>query len=171
MPVGAVLGFCNMVNNLVLDAYIKGERPRLALIFDSKEGVSVRKTLYPQYKANRPPCPADLIPQFDLIKAAADAYGILKIEAPGHEADDVIATLANIAQKEGCKVNIYSADKDLMQLITKDGGITMVDPMKLTSISYDVVVQKWNVPPEKLGSVLALAGDSSGTFPDCLFPL
>ena len=167
MPVGAVLGFCNMVNNLILDAYIQGERPRLALVFDSKEGVSVRKTLYPQYKATRPPCPVDLIPQFDLIKQAADAYGIIKIEAPGHEADDVIATLATMARRDGCKVNIYSADKDLMQLITKDGRITMVDPMKLTIISYDAVIEKWGCPPEKLGEVLALAGDSSGMCP-CL---
>jgi DNA polymerase-1 len=163
MPVGAVLGFCNMINNLVLDAYIKGERPRLVLVFDSKDGSNLRKTLYPQYKGNRPPCPVDLIPQFDLIKNAADAYGIIKVEAPGHEADDVIATLATMAQKEGCSVNIYSADKDLMQLITRDSSVIMVDPMKLTSISYEVVVDKWNVTPEQLGDVLALAGDSSGT--------
>jgi DNA polymerase-1 len=60
----------------------------------------------------------DLIPQFDLIREAAEAYGIQQIEASNFEADDVIATLATMALKEGVDANILSGDKDLMQLIT-----------------------------------------------------
>jgi hypothetical protein len=119
MPVGAVLGFCNMLNRLVLSRMMQGECPRLVLIFDAK-GKNFRNALYDDYKANRPECPMDLIPQFDLIREAAEAYGIHQLEAPNFEADDVIATLATMALKEGVSCNILSGDKDLMQLITPE---------------------------------------------------
>lgn len=117
MPVGAVLGFCNMLNRLVLSRMLEGKCPRLVLVFDAK-GKTFRHDLYDDYKANRPECPMDLIPQFDLIREAAEAYGIQQLEAPNFEADDVIATLATMALQEGVDTNILSGDKDLMQLIT-----------------------------------------------------
>ena len=117
MPVGAVLGFCNMLNRLVLTKMLQGERPRLVLVFDAK-GKTFRHDMYDDYKANRPECPMDLIPQFDLIREAAEAYGIHQLEAPYFEADDVIATLASMAAAEGVNSNILSGDKDLWQLVT-----------------------------------------------------
>jgi DNA polymerase-1 len=117
MPVGAVLGFCNMLNRLVLTRMLDGECPRLVLVFDAK-GKTFRHDLYEEYKAHRPECPVDLVPQFDLIREAAEAYGIQQLEAPNYEADDVIATLASMALNEGVDTNILSGDKDLMQLIT-----------------------------------------------------
>jgi DNA polymerase-1 len=167
MPVGAVLGFCNMLNRLVLSRMLEGERPRLVLVFDSK-GKTFRHDLYDEYKANRKECPMDLIPQFDLIREAAEAYGIQQIEASNFEADDVIATLATMALKEGVDANILSGDKDLMQLITPQDmfpSIQMVDPMTMSRVSHDVVVSKWGVTPDKLGDVLALAGDSADNIP------
>jgi DNA polymerase-1 len=98
---------------------MKGECPRLVLVFDAK-GKNFRHDLYDDYKANRPECPMDLIPQFDLIREAAAAYGIHQLEAPNFEADDVIATLVTMALKEGVSANILSGDKDLMQLITPE---------------------------------------------------
>ena len=167
-PTGATLGFCNMLNKLVLTPMLNGEQPRVALIFDSKDGTNFRKKLFPEYKSNRKACPEDLIPQFDFVKDAATAYGILQLEAPGFEADDVIATLSTMAMEEGCHVNILSGDKDLMQLVTKDDGgacIEMIDPMKMVRFSHDAVTEKWGVEPEKLGDVLALAGDSADNIP------
>jgi DNA polymerase-1 len=167
-PTGATLGFCNMLNKLVLNPMLKGEQPRIALIFDSKDGANFRKELYPDYKGNRPDCPEDLIPQFDFVRDAADAYGILQLEAPGYEADDVIATLSTMALREGCHVNILSGDKDLMQLVTKDDGgacIEMIDPMKMVRYCYDTVKEKWGVEPSQVGDVLALSGDSSDNIP------
>jgi DNA polymerase-1 len=75
MPTGAVLGFCNMLNRLILNRMVSGERPRLVLVFDAK-GKTFRHDLYPEYKGNRPSAPMDLIPQFDLIRDVAIAYGI-----------------------------------------------------------------------------------------------
>jgi DNA polymerase-1 len=110
----------------------------------------------------------DLIPQFDLIRDAATAYGICQIEANNYEADDVIATLATMALAEGVDTNILSGDKDLMQLVTaKDEmpSVHIIDPMTMSRVTYDEVVEKWGVPPEHLGDLLALAGDSSDNVP------
>lgn len=116
-PTGALHGVCRMLQNLLLTRLLKGDRPRVVLAFDSK-GDNFRHELYREYKANRGPCPEDLIPQFDLVKEAADAFGIVQVEAQGYEADDVIATLAKRAVEEGVDVDILSGDKDLMQLIS-----------------------------------------------------
>uniref|UniRef100_A0A7S3VCJ6 5'-3' exonuclease domain-containing protein n=1 Tax=Chaetoceros debilis TaxID=122233 RepID=A0A7S3VCJ6_9STRA len=168
-PIGATLGFCNMLNKLVLTPLLQGKRPRIILVFDSKSGTNFRKKIYPEYKANRSACPEDLIPQFDFVRDAADAYGILQLEAPGFEADDVVATIGTMAVKEGCYVNILSGDKDLMQLVTKseNGGpcIEMIDPMKMVRFCHDTVKEKWGVEPSLLGDILALAGDSADNIP------
>lgn len=167
MPVGAVLGFCNMLNRLVLNRSLSGDQPRIVLVFDSN-GKNFRHEMYPDYKANRGPCPEDLVPQFDLIREAATAYGIDQIEAPSFEADDVIATLATMAREEGINVHVLSGDKDLMQLVTPPGeepSINMIDPKEMIRVTYDVVVDKFGVPPNLLGDVLALAGDKSDNIP------
>jgi DNA polymerase-1 len=138
------------------------------MVFDSKDGTNFRKILYPDYKANRQACPEDLIPQFDFVKEAADAYGILTLEAAGYEADDVIATIATKAMEEGTHVNILSGDKDLMQLVTMDNGgacIELIDPMKMVRYSHEKVIEQWGVEPSQLADVLALAGDSSDNIP------
>jgi 5'-3' exonuclease len=168
MPTGAVMGFCNMLNRLVVNRALRGEQARLVLVFDPSKGTTFRHELYSEYKGHRPSVPMDLIPQFPLIRHAAVAYGICQLEAPSFEADDVIATLATMAIKEGIDANILSSDKDLMQLVTdKDvvPSINMIDPMTMARVTYDDVVEKWGVPPQRLGDLLALAGDASDNVP------
>jgi hypothetical protein len=116
-PTGALHGVCRMLQNLLLTRLIKGDRPRVVLAFDYK-GPNFRHEIYPDYKANRGPCPEDLVPQFELVREAADAFGVVQVEAEGYEADDVIATLTRQALNDGVDVDILSGDKDLMQLIT-----------------------------------------------------
>jgi DNA polymerase-1 len=118
----------------------------------------------------------------------------MQLEAPNFEADDVIATLVTMALKEGVSANIFLGDKDLMQLITPEYVpykfqckvvigvsifscgfyhlhrgevplIQMVDPMTMSHVSHNVAVSKWNVTPNQLGDVLALAGDSADNIP------
>ncbi len=98
-PTGALHGFCRMLQNLLLKRLLKGDRPRVVLAFDSG-GPNFRHDIYPDYKANRGPCPEDLIPQFALVREAAEAFGVVQVEASGFEADDVIATLARKALVE-----------------------------------------------------------------------
>lgn len=158
MPTGAVMGFCKMLNSMLLGRMLEGEQPRLVLCFDAK-GKTFRHDLFDDYKGNRASAPMDLVPQFELVRQAAKAYGIFQIEAKYFEADDVIATLATMAVAEGVDANILSGDKDLMQLVTDLGAspsIQMIDPMKKDRTTYLQVVEKWEVPPNKLGDVLAL---------------
>lgn len=170
MPIGAVLGFSNMLNKLVLNRMMNGEQPRIVLVFDAP-GKNFRHGIYEEYKANRAEAPVDLIPQFALIRAVAQAYGIVQLEAALYEADDVIATVARMALEEGLDVNILSGDKDLMQLVTPTElkpSCQMIDPLSNNRVCYEDVIEKWGVPPEKLGDVLALAGDSVDNVPGVL---
>ena len=167
LPTGATMGFCNMLNRLVLNRMIQGEQPRLVLVFDAP-GKTFRHDLYTAYKANRQAAPMDLIPQFELVRKAAIAYGIPQIEAPNYEADDVIATLARMAQEEGVDTNILSGDKDLMQLVSDEGiepVVHMIDPSNMERITVKEVIEKWDVGPSRLGDILALAGDAADNVP------
>jgi DNA polymerase-1 len=88
----------------------------LAVILD-KGSITFRNDLYDQYKANRPPPPEDLKPQFPLIRDATRAFSLPCIEEEGLEADDLIASYARAATAQGWDVTIVSSDKDLMQLV------------------------------------------------------
>ena len=157
-PVNAVYGFSNMLAKLIEDA----DASHLAVIFDTAR-VTFRTEIYGAYKANRPPPPDELIPQFDLIREATRAYNVPCIEMPGFEADDLIATFARMAASQGRDVVIVSSDKDLMQLV--DDRITMLDPVKNRRIGRAEVIERFGVGPEKVIEVQSLAGDSTDNVP------
>ena len=161
LPVGAVAGFCNMLHKM-LAGFGTGGPTHLAVIFDYS-GKTFRNDLYPEYKANRPPAPEDLVPQFPLIRDATRAFGLPSIEMEGYEADDLIATYARQAAEAGATVTVVSSDKDLMQLV--GNGIDMHDPMKNKDIGPDQVREKFGVGPDRVVDVQALAGDSTDNVP------
>ncbi|EDL49129.1 DNA polymerase I [Erythrobacter sp. SD-21] len=165
-PVGAVYGYTTMLWKLA-DDLDKADGPtHLAVVLD-KSSHSFRNEIYGQYKANRPDPPEDLVPQFPLIRDATRAFSLPLVEEPDVEADDMIASYARAAQDAGWNVTIVSSDKDLMQLVgEKDGArIDMLDTMKSARIYIDEVQEKFGVPPEKVGDVLALMGDSVDNIP------
>ena len=161
VPIGAVSGFCNMLHRLVVGAGTRGAT-HLAVIFDHSSK-TFRNEIYSAYKANRPPPPEDLVPQFPLIRDATRAFSLPCIEMAGFEADDLIATYAELAHADGARVTIYSSDKDLMQLVRP--GVDMVDPMKNAEIGPEEVEKKFGVSPDKVVDVQALAGDSVDNVP------
>ena len=116
LPVGAVSGFCNMLNRYIEDIDGPDAPTHVAVIFDYSSQ-SFRNEIYDGYKANRPPAPEDLVPQFPLTREATKAFNIACEEMEGFEADDMIATLAFRARVAGGLVTIISSDKDLMQLV------------------------------------------------------
>ena len=162
LPVGAVSGFCNMLNKLVDDAMADDDIGHLAVVFDTARR-SFRNEIYPEYKAHRPPPPEDLIPQFPLVRDATRAFNVACVEMEGFEADDLIATYADLAVAAGHEVVIVSSDKDLMQMVGE--RVSMRDPMKQTVIREEQVVEKFGVGPDKVIDVQALAGDSSDNVP------
>ncbi|HFC05023.1 MAG TPA: DNA polymerase I, partial [Rhizobiales bacterium] len=162
LPVNAVQGFCSMLNKLLREMPRDNQPTHLAVIFD-KSGKTFRNEIYSQYKANRPPAPEDLVPQFGLIKQAVRAFGVPSIEQEGYEADDLIATYAVEAEKAGATVRIVSSDKDLMQLV--NDRVALYDSMKDREIGLEQVKEKFGVGPEKVVEVQALAGDSVDNVP------
>ena len=162
IPVGAVAGFCNMIYRMIENNSGPNAATHLAVIFDHKSK-TFRSEIFPEYKANRPPAPEDLIPQFDLIKKATTAFNLPCIEVEGYEADDIIASYSVLARNLGASVTIVSSDKDLMQLV--GNGVSMYDAMKNKSINRQEVIEKFGVEPEKVIDVQSLAGDSVDNIP------
>ncbi|WP_102829928.1 DNA polymerase I [Bartonella bovis] len=165
LPVGAVAGFCNMLWKLLCDARntAVGIVPtHFAVIFDYSSD-TFRKEIYPQYKANRLAPPEDLVPQFSLIRQATKAFNLPCIEKEGFEADDLIATYAQLATQAGAKTTIISSDKDLMQLVNTH--VSLYDGMKDKHIGVCEVIEKWGVTPEKMVDLQALVGDPTDNIP------
>ena len=163
LPTGAVSGYCNMLWKLLEDMKGPDEPTHLAVIFDAG-AVTFRNRIYPQYKANRPEPPEDLIPQFPLVRDATRAFNVACVELADYEADDLIATYARLAREAGARVTIVSSDKDLMQLV-EDGAVTLLDTMKNRRLGSAEVMEKFGVPPSKVVEVQALAGDSTDNVP------
>src|SRR6187431_450582 len=151
LQVNAVLGFCNMLWKLLRDMKPEDRPTHLAVIFDKSEK-TFRNELYAAYKAHRPDAPADLIPQFPLIREAVRAFDIPCLEMLGFEADDLIATYAREACAVKANVTIVSSDKDLMQLV--NDCVIMYDTMKDKKIGVAEVIE-----------VQSLIGDSTDNVP------
>ncbi len=163
LPVGAVSGYCNMLWKLLEDMKGPDEPTHVAVIFDAG-AVTFRNRIYPEYKANRPEPPEDLIPQFPLVRDATRAFNVACVELADYEADDLIATYARMAREKGARTTIVSSDKDLMQLV-EDGWITLLDTMKNRRLGSAEVMEKFGVAPSKVVEVQALAGDSTDNVP------
>ena len=157
-PTNAVFGFTNMLIKLIDD--LKADH--CAIIFDTARK-TFRNDIFDQYKANRPPAPEELIPQFSIIREAVKAFNVPCIEMDGFEADDLIASYTTLAVNDGAKVTIVSSDKDLMQLVGHN--VMMHDPMKNKYIGVSEVREKFGVNPEKVIDVQSLAGDSADNVP------
>ncbi len=157
-PVNAVFGFTNMLARLLKDH----TGTHIAVIFDAGRH-TFRNRLYDAYKANRPPAPEELIPQFILTREATEAFGVPAIELADWEADDLIAAYAKAAEEQGWRTTIVSSDKDLMQLIRP--GVIMMDPLKQKPIGPAEVMEKFGVTPDKVIEVQSLIGDSTDNVP------
>jgi DNA polymerase-1 len=158
VQVNAVFGFTSMLSQFLS----KHVASHIAVVFDAARK-TFRSDIYPDYKAHRPEPPPELVPQFGLIRDATDALGVCKVEQPGFEADDMIATYARVFAEGGGRVTIVSSDKDLMQLIRP--GVEMLDPIKQKPIREPEVLEKFGVVPAKVVDVQALAGDSTDNVP------
>ena len=157
-PTGAVFGVANMVRRLIEER----EPDRLAVIFDAP-GKTFRHEEYPAYKANRPAMPPELRGQLEPLFEMIDALGVKRVSVSGVEADDVIATLVREARERGVGVLISSGDKDLAQLV--GDGIVLEDTMQDKRYDPETVEDKFGVPPERVGDLLALTGDTSDNIP------
>ena len=159
MPTNAVFGFTRMLLGLLQEH----QPDYLAVVFDRPREETFRREIYPAYKAHRDAMPEDLPPQISIIRQILQALQIPALEAPGFEADDVIATLARRYAAEGIEVTVVTGDKDLMQIV--DDRISLLDTMKDSRSGPQEVLERFGVPPELVADVLGLAGDTSDNIP------
>lgn len=157
-PTGAIYGVLNMLRRL----YKEYQPDYSACVFDAK-GKTFREEIYPQYKANRPPMPADLAGQIDPLYACIRAMGWPLLVEERVEADDVIGTLARRAAGERIQCVISTGDKDIAQLVAP--GIRLVNTMNSESLDEAGVLQKFGVMPAQIIDFLALVGDSVDNIP------
>lgn len=157
-PVNAVYGFASMF--LKLTSRIPCEY--CLVLFDAKRQ-NFRNDIFPEYKGTRKEIPEDLIPQFPIIHEAVEALNLNHLEMEGYEADDLIATYADMALAQGLEVVVVSGDKDLMQLIRP--GVEFFDPMKDKFFTPEDVKEKFGVYPDRVVDVQALAGDTTDNIP------
>jgi len=157
-PTGALYGVINMMRKLGQDY-----QPDYAVCVFDVRGKTFREDLYPDYKANRAAMPDDLALQIEPIHRAVAAMGWPVIGVQGVEADDVIGTLAELAQAHDVNTIISTGDKDLAQLVTST--CTLVNTMSGEKLDPAGVRAKFGVPPERIVDYLMLVGDTVDNVP------
>ena len=159
----AVFGFLSMLANIVRD-----EKPtHIAAAFDVSRSTLERTAQFPEYKANRSATPPEFAGQIELIQQVLDSLGIPRLQVEGHEADDIIATLATRAEPAGMDTYICTGDRDALQLVTD--GVTVLYPKKgvseLTRFTPEEVEAKYGLTPAQYPDYAALRGDPSDNLP------
>ena len=158
LPTGAMYGVINMLKKLRKDyptAYA-------ACVFDAK-GKTFRDDWYPEYKANRPSMPDDLVSQIAPLHNAVRALGWPLLMIDGVEADDVIGTLTRQAEEAGMQAVVSTGDKDLAQLVTPQ--VSLINTMTNEVLDEAGVLAKFGVPPARIVDYLTLVGDTVDNVP------
>ncbi len=158
-PTNAVLGFVSTISKL-----IREKKPEyMALAFDSK-GPTFRHEIYPDYKANRPPMPEDLISQQEYIRRAVAGFNLARLEIQGIEADDIIASAARQARKQGFEVVIVGGDKDLFQLLAE--GVSIYDPKPKGDnyVTEESFRERFGISPSGFLEAQGLMGDATDNY-------
>jgi DNA polymerase-1 len=156
----AAYGFASTLIRILGEAAPK----HVACAFDHAL-TSFRNEIEPGYKAGRTEPPPDLEPQFALCAEVAESLGMPALSAPGFEADDVIATLAEALVAAGAEVVVVSADKDLAQLVREDGRVLLWDFARARTLDADGVRARFGVAPQQIPDYLGLVGDAVDNLP------
>jgi len=160
IPTNGVYGFAQMLLRVIRE----GMPMHLCVTFDSKIP-SFRKELYSEYKANRAVMPDDLQIQIPYVYKMLDALKIKYITMDGFEADDVIATLARLAEKEGWDTRVVTADKDLFQIVSPQTHVLRFGKETIEEYDPPAVKEKMGVTPEQITDLFGLTGDTSDNIP------
>jgi DNA polymerase I len=158
----AVYGFTSMLIKLIGDQHPDG----IVVCFDAGRDIA-RTEAYPEYKAGRAETPDEFRAQLDLIGEVLAALEVPVVSVPGVEADDVIATLARRAVKEGHRVLIVTGDRDTMQLVDDDITVlyTLRGITETAEMTPEAVEERYGITPIHYPDYAALRGDSSDNLP------
>ncbi len=158
----AVFGFTSMLIKLMDD-----EHPDAIAVAWDVRGPTFRTEAYDQYKAQREKAPDLFTSQLPLIDEVLEVMGVTQLRVPGYEADDVIATLATRARREGWDVSVVTGDRDAFQLI--EPGITVLYTLRGISDTARAdsawLEERYGVKPSQYVDYAALRGDPSDNLP------
>ncbi|SIN86494.1 DNA polymerase I [Singulisphaera sp. GP187] len=157
-PTQAVFGIFRDLVNLVRDR----KPDYLAAAFDGA-GRVFRSDLYPEYKAQRPAMPEELVPQIPVIRRVFDGFRVPVLMEAGAEADDVIATVCRRAEEQGLDVVICTADKDARQLLNDHVRIFNLRTQKFLDVAG--LKGDWGIRPDQVVDLLSLTGDTADNVP------
>jgi len=157
-PTNAIYGFTNMLLKI-----LREKNPDyIGVAFDTP-APTFRHKLYEEYKAQRPRMPDDLRTQIPYIKEIINAFRISTFEKEGYEADDIIATIAKMAEKGNIDTYIVTADKDMLQILSPK--IKAYDTMREKVIDVKDVIERFGIEPKRIPEIMALMGDTSDNIP------
>lgn len=153
----ALVVFANLIEKIS-----KESTGHMMIAFDTK-AKTIRHETYEDYKAQRKPMPEELVMQVPLIKELVDLWGITQIGMDGYEADDVIGTVAKRASKEGIEVQIYSSDRDLLQLVDENINVNLLrrGMQDVGVYNLESLKEETGLRPSQIIDLKALMGDSS----------
>ena len=158
-PCNAVFGFINMMLSVITQ-----EKPKyLVCVFDAGKH-TFRHNLYAEYKGTRDKMPEDLHSQLLDLKNLLQTMGVLILEKPEIEADDIIGTLTRKFNEEFLLV---SGDKDLLQLINSNTTVMLTQHgiSKTLKVDEEVLLKEFNLKPYQVIELKAIMGDSSDNIP------
>jgi 5'-3' exonuclease len=157
----AVYGFVKTLRKMLVDL-----KPDLAAVVLDGGLSEKRLELQPEYKAQRDEMPDLLTQQMPIIETVIPILGFPLIQVAGEEADDLIACYVEKAKEmEDLEVILATNDKDLMQMVNGKVKIYQTKNATFQLLGTDEVTQKWGVPPDKIGDILALTGDAVDNIP------
>ena len=161
--VSAIFGFLNTF----LEILKKYNPSHIAVVLDSS-GPTFRHEFYPEYKANRDETPDAIRYSIPVIKNLLDGFNVQVIEKKGYEADDIIGTLAKIAEKESFETYMVTPDKDYAQLV--DDNTLILKPARGGNdeeiLDKKLILSQWNIRSiNQVIDILGLAGDSIDNIP------
>ncbi|MCL4368700.1 MAG: DNA polymerase, partial [Actinobacteria bacterium] len=160
-PTAGTYGFTSILLRL-----LEQDHPEyLAVSFDT--GKTFRDDLYSEYKATRDKMPDDLRPQLERIREVVAAFGMPILEAEGFEADDVLGTVARLAEEADVRIHILTGDRDLLQLVDDRVHVLLAGQKLSEAVDYgpNEVEAKFGVRPDQFVDYKALVGDTSDNIP------
>ena len=162
-PTNAIFAFSNMINK-ILSSLKEGES--IFVAFDAGKH-NFRHDQLETYKANRKPAPEDLVKQFPIVREFLKALNIYQFEEVGFEGDDIAGTVARLAEKEGYNVNLYTSDRDFLQLVTDKIHVNIIRKglSDVVEMTPDLVKETFGFEPLKIIDYKGLRGDASDNLP------
>ena len=160
LPTNAIYGMLN-----ILHARISQVEPDYAAVAFDVKAPTFRHKEFSEYKAGRHATPDDLLAQMPWAKKCCEALGLTVLEKAGWEADDILGTLASMAEGEEVEAYILTGDRDSLQLISDSTRILLATNNDTVTFDRAAFREKYGVEPEVFVDVKALMGDSSDNIP------